>query len=490
MAALAVGLGITYVATATEDQSAPTRLEFDALTPTSTKLSWRSTGADEYVIKVGADRTLTSSTATKVPGTKSSITLSDLPATTPGSDQYFRVDAVEDGEVVSSRTARFILRPGAMSTVTVPRVATNGMRVGWDKVDNARQYDVVVATDENFTDRVVAARTVQAVDAFASRGLEPDTRYWVRVRPVNNELVGAWGEPASFKTGVPSVSFKVATWNVCSEKCDGYAGRARIMADYLNANEVDIFALQESGGVRVGKTTNAIFSGGTREFTRASGGAKARYIFYRPALFDQLGGGFFPVGDGRHATWAQFRVKKSGRTFFYVNVHLENGHGNDARRARETTVMINRMAALNPDGQPIVYAGDFNSGRHRGSDSPGTMMRQAGMNNTREAAAEPINADVNTGHTLGTKILRSGAAVDHVFASKQFQVLGWEQLVRASGSAYTRPVVSDHNAVTSVLALDSKETAIGDLTPTVPVPELDTVTTATPSPTPAASTTP
>lgn len=454
------------------DRVAPTRLEFDAVSPTSTAISWRSTGAKRYIITVGHDRELTAGTTTTVDGTTTSVTVDGLSATTPGSDQYFRVDAVDGDDVVSSRTARFVLSPGEMPEVRVPRIAADGVRVGWEDVDNARQYDVVIATDSKFTKRVAALRTLSAVSAVATRGLDPDTKYWLRVRPVNGELIGAWGKAASFTTIVPSVKFKVGTWNVCSEKCSGYAGRARIMADFLSANKLDMFGLQESGGVRVGATTNAIFSGGDRGFQRASGGAKARYIFYRPALFEQLSGSNFAIGHGRNTTWAKFRLNKTKRTFFFVDVHLENGHGNDGKRASETRSMLARMAAINSDGDPIVYVGDFNSGRHRSADSPGILLRGTGMVNTREVVKNPVNAQINTGHTFSTRVLRSGAAVDHIFASQQFDVLAWKQIVRITGSAYTRPVVSDHNALTSVLSLDNKKTDIGDVTPTIAVPDL------------------
>lgn len=471
-AALAIGLGITYAAK-TGDEAAPTRLEFEAVSPTSTTISWRSTGAEKYVVTVGADRALTGSTKTTVDGTTTSVTVSGLKPSNPGSDQYFRVDAIDGDQISPSRTARFVLSPEKMSKVSVPRVAANGVRAGWKNVANARQYDVAIATDKDFKQRVAVLRTITPATAFSTRGLDPDTPYWLRVRPVNGELTGAWGKAATFTTGVPSVNFKVGTWNVCSEKCSGYAGRARIMANFLNANELDMFGLQEAGGKRVGVTTNAIFSGGTRGFQRADGGAKARYIFYRPAIFEQLSGGNFPIGDGRYTTWGAFRIKKSDRIFYFVDVHLQSGKGNDSKRSRETRTMINRMTAINSKGRPIIYSGDFNSGRHRGSDSPGSMMRGVGMVDTREAVANPVNANINTGHTFSTRVLRSGAAVDHIFASKQFEVVAWKQIVRITGGAYTRPVVSDHNALTAVLALDSKSTDLGDVTPTIPVPGLN-----------------
>jgi len=466
--ALALGLTITYVATA--DDSVPTRLGYSAVSPTAARLTWRATGADYYLVTVGTDRSLTDSRTTKVEGSKSSVTISDLKSSSPGSDRYFRVDAVDGDKKASSRTARFLLAPDEIGKTDKPKVSADGVRLAWEPVANARQYDVVIATDKDLTQTVTRARTATPDPLFVIRGLEADHPYWAQIRAVNDDLVGEWSAPVAFSTRAPSVTFRLATWNVCSEKCSGYASRARVMADFLNDSEVDMFALQESGGVRVGRTTNAIFSGGKRGFKRATGGAKARYIFYRPALFKQLGGGYFAVGHGRHATWARFQAIDSGRAFYVVDVHLENGHGNDRKRAAETRTLLARMASINTQGDPIIYAGDFNSGKHRSSDSPGALMRGAGLSDTVDLTKDTVNEGINTGHTFSTRVLRSGAHVDHIFASHQFQVLQWKQLVRISNGSYTRPVVSDHNAVSAKVALDSVETDIGESTKVTRMP--------------------
>jgi hypothetical protein len=240
------------------------------------------------------------------------------------------------------------------------------------------------------------------------------------------------------------------------------------MASFLDENEVDIFGLQEAGGVRVGAVTKRIFSGRSREFVVAEGGAKARYIFYRPALFEQIGGGSFDIGDGRDTTWAKFEIKKTKRTFYYVDVHLDNGKGksDDARRAREMNRMLGTMASINDDDTPMIYAGDFNSGLHRDQDSPGTMMRGAGLANTELLTTDTENGRINTGHTFSTSVLASGAHIDHIWVTPEFEVDSWKQLVRITGNRYTTPVVSDHNAVSAVIALDAPQKSIGEATPT------------------------
>ena len=454
---IALVIGAAWGGLLSNDPQPPSKLVSKALSPTSVKLSWKGhEGVDKYVVRVGADRALTSHTET-ITSKKTSATLKDLAASSPGVEHFFRVDAYSGDKITSSRTGTFNLQPTAIGKLKVEKVSTSGARISWPAVKNARQYDVVIARDEKFTDDVTAVRTVGGDRTFVTDRLTPEKKYFLKIRPVNGSTLGVFTAPIAFTTRSPASTFNIGTWNVCSEKCGGYAGRAKIGAAFFNDNEIDIFGLQESGGERVGRTTNAIWSGGKRGFVRATGGAKARYIFYRPALFKQISGSYFAVGDGRNATWAHMQTKDSKRDFIYVDVHLENGHGNNAKRAREMSVLLSRMASINSEGLPIIYAGDFNSGKHRSSDSPGVMMRGAGMVDSVDVSkTDPINARINSGHTFSTSVPSSGAYVDHIFVSHDFVVLAWKQLVRIANGRYIKPIVSDHNALKASVSLDAE----------------------------------
>lgn len=472
--ALGVGLSMTYVEQTRLE--APSKVQAKPLTPTSVELDWaEAANADSYVVKVGLDRALTDAVTTKVSAKGTRLTVSDLATTRTGGDQFYRVDAVKDGKVRSSRTGRFTLKPDRVRGLDLERVTAGGVEVSWRRTPNARQFDVTIARDRTFRQRATTVRTLGNGRTFVTDGLRPDTTYFLKVRAVNGEEIGRFTKPLKLRTDVRESSFRVGTWNVCSEKCSGYAARAQVMASFIDANKIDIFGLQEAGGKRVGATTNAIFSGRSQGYVRASGGARARYIFYRPAMFEQLSGGSFPIGDGRDTTWGRFRIKKTGREFFFVDVHVENGKSGaaNAKRAREMSAMLGRMAAINDGGLPMVYAGDFNSGRHRSADAPGTMMRSAGFGDAYLLTKDTLNGDISTSHTFSPAILRAAAHVDHIWVSKEFDVEQWAQLVRVTGSSYTQPVVSDHNLLSADIALDAQQKSIGKVTPTTTVQGLD-----------------
>ena len=60
----------------------------------------------------------------------------------------------------------------------------------------------------------------------------------------------------------------------------------------------------------------------------------------------------------RTATWARMRMKNSGKEFFYVNTHLDH-RGKEAQQ-KGLDLIVKRIAAMNPDGFPMVLTGDFN----------------------------------------------------------------------------------------------------------------------------------
>ena len=60
----------------------------------------------------------------------------------------------------------------------------------------------------------------------------------------------------------------------------------------------------------------------------------------------------------RTATWTLLRLKATGQKFFFVNTHLDH-RGKEAKR-NGLALIVERIAAMNPDGFPMVLTGDFN----------------------------------------------------------------------------------------------------------------------------------
>ena len=60
----------------------------------------------------------------------------------------------------------------------------------------------------------------------------------------------------------------------------------------------------------------------------------------------------------RTATWALMKDKRTGRQFYFVNTHLDHV-GVEARR-NGLKLIVDKIAEINPEGHPMVLAGDFN----------------------------------------------------------------------------------------------------------------------------------
>ena len=64
------------------------------------------------------------------------------------------------------------------------------------------------------------------------------------------------------------------------------------------------------------------------------------------------------AGCRRTATWTLMKDKRNGKKFFFVNTHLDH-KGVEARK-NGLQLVVDNIAAMNPDGYPLVLTGDFN----------------------------------------------------------------------------------------------------------------------------------
>lgn len=87
----------------------------------------------------------------------------------------------------------------------------------------------------------------------------------------------------------------------------------------------------------------------------------------------------------RTATWALLREKEGGRAFYMVNTHLD--HVGRVARSRGLRLVMDSIAAMNPEGYPLVLTGDMNV---RPTD-PCLVETAQRMHNARYTASETDN---------------------------------------------------------------------------------------------------
>ena len=131
----------------------------------------------------------------------------------------------------------------------------------------------------------------------------------------------------------------------------------------------------------------------------------------------------------RTATWALMKDKRSGKKFFMVNTHLDNV-GSQARE-NGLALILERIAAMNPQGLPLVLTGDFNMT----IDDPSMAPVKAAMQNCRTVAVKSDNLD--TCHDWG----RNYSSIDFIWEKGFGSCVEYETVTKPY---LGRAFVSDH----------------------------------------------
>ena len=408
-------------------------------------LAWHGE-ATKYRVRIGTDlKNPLLDTTTSDP----IASLSELSSKTSRSGTLrYRIDNLSETESTKVLGGTITLPPATASKPKINELASNGLALAWDKVEHASHYDISFTAGKD-SEPFAIHRISSDKPEFTIATLKPGTTGTVQVRAVRNGVLGEFSEARSFTTPAETSSFAVGAWNVCSESCKGYGSRSGAQAQAVQNANLDILTLQEAGGKRVGRTTNAAFSGGERGFVRATGGSKARYIFYREELFDQLDGGTFSVGHGRTVAWARLRDLKTEQAFIVASVHLSPDKGKNGVRGKQTSVLTSTIKRINSANEPVVLAGDYNSGVHRSGDQVMGRMSRAGYSDTVQIAKTTEGADMNSFNWNKTTPKRSGDYVDHIFVNSGFEVPLWRQ----QHPGVAGRVLTDHNLIAAKLTL-------------------------------------
>ena len=135
----------------------------------------------------------------------------------------------------------------------------------------------------------------------------------------------------------------------------------------------DIFGVQEAVKEQLDYMQKALPKYGCVGVGREDGVSKGEHmsIFYNKKTVELLEWGTYWLSETpevpskgwdaackRTATWSRLRMKDSGKEFFYVNTHLDH-RGKEAQQ-KGLDLIVKRIAAMNPDGLPMILTGDFN----------------------------------------------------------------------------------------------------------------------------------
>lgn len=231
-------------------------------------------------------------------------------------------------------------------------------------------------------------------------------------------------------------SLYVGTYNIrYKNKDDSIKGnvwtkRCQVMCDQINFESPDVFGAQEVlvGQLRdmLGKLDGYSYIGVGRDDGREAGEYAA--VFYKNDRVRLLDSGNFWLNETpdipklgwdaaciRICTWGKFKNLRTGKTFFFFNLHMD--HVGIVARREAARLVVSRIKGI-AKGAPTVLTGDFNVDQ---TDEIYTIFTQSGILKDAYDHARIRFAENGTFNNFKTNT-KTNSRIDHVFVSPSIDV--------------------------------------------------------------------
>lgn len=461
--------------------------------------SWDAVaGATSYRLEVS-----TRATMAKPRSATTATTTKTLTGLKKKTTYYVRVSATVDGQVLRSavRTVQTTPASPGRGVLTAEAAGTTTIRATWQPFRQATALELRVSWDDVWLKKADKDRTFtvkgipvtatsqvitipQGFLAYLGSG-SGNPAYLELVarngsKKTTSPIVVAWpGAPAA--TGA---SLRVASYNVVSVaasrdvKGRTWADRRTAVKRTIELAAPDVLAVQEAttadvtidgekldqyqdlAGLleptyRLAYDSGVVGNAGENE-------TKGDHIFYRPEVLSVVDAG---VDSGhalpgtnwgsaldRYFGWARLRVKQSGREFFVVSVHLLPGTSASLVKLRNQVVVALDAyfhdPERNPDGLPVIMAGDLNAGITTYPDGPATALVKAGYTDAA-AATNRTGQEYSTSNggypTRPATYAWVGNRIDYILADGASPIRYVNQLKLDDGCFDPAYQGSDHN---------------------------------------------
>ena len=317
-----------------------------------------------------------------------------------------------------------------------------------------------------------------------------------------------------------SVSLNVATFNVRCANCSKSSTNSRerpwevrrdVIVKQILSQDLDVLGLQEaSPGIlasprisqfedllnRLGSgfaVTDSSRYNCTRTDTTFTtcgafqdrGASQDSRIFYRTGRLNLQASGSLRLdtrsvgkGSARYMAWAQFKDKKTGKSFIFATAHFEPGSSSAAIETRVVQVKkaIARLASVNDKKLPIIWGSDLASSKlsaagnssydafiSAGYTDPLGNSYKANTVTSKTYAEKRINEEYFTLNNFAAKPndyvsrgYKLGAHLDYILIknAKRVRVTEWEQVLSLTDAGnFAGAIPSDHNMVRATVVL-------------------------------------
>jgi endonuclease/exonuclease/phosphatase family metal-dependent hydrolase len=360
---------------------------------------------------------------------------------------------------LATEGAAAVTRPSQVKDVTIVAASTSSLTLRWPAATGADAYQVEFDTGLDMAHRRLAART--DATSYTLSGLRPGETYCFQVRGISGRQAGNRSQrtckPTIVAQGPESdVTYRVLTYNLCSAHCADWTTRRAPAVSLMRRPRPDVIALQETA------RDSGVDQLLANRYTVAAR-KKAKMLLFRTDRFVMKRSGYLELtGEpgtshpSHYAVWAELADRAhDGKRVIFTSAHLSAGPdtatGDDHRRS-DTLQLLAGVKDLNPDNVPVVYAGDYNSHKHRKFDSPARVMNAAGYWDAFDLAEKLGRPNYNSANQLRYDPVIGdtwGDHVDHVWVEPgTSRILSWRSVADLTSSGrYAAPLPSNHNPV-------------------------------------------
>ena len=256
-----------------------------------------------------------------------------------------------------------------------------------------------------------------------------------------------------------SEELKVMSYNIrLDHKGDGdnaWPNRKEATIAMLEDIKPDVFGVQEALPHQVAYLTEQAPNYKNVGVGRDDGVAKGEFmsIFWNVETVEMLEWGTYWLSETpdvpsfgwdaacrRTATWALMKDKRNGKHFYFVNTHLD--HRGALARKNGLQLVVDNIAAMNPEGYPMVLTGDFNVL----PDDECLVDLDKQMQSARKIAK--VTDNLSTFNGWGSKKPEDQYVIDYIYVSGFKSVPEY----RTNMQQYAeKPYISDHYPIISVL---------------------------------------
>ena len=256
-----------------------------------------------------------------------------------------------------------------------------------------------------------------------------------------------------------SEELKVMSYNIrLDHKGDGdnaWPNRKEATRAMLEDIKPDVFGVQEALPHQVAYLTEQAPNYKNVGVGRDDGVAKGEFmsIFWNVETVEMLEWGTYWLSETpdvpsfgwdaacrRTATWALMKDKRNGKHFYFVNTHLD--HRGALARKNGLQLVVDNIAAMNPEGYPMVLTGDFNVL----PDDECLVDLDKQMQSARKIAK--VTDNLSTFNGWGSKKPEDQYVIDYIYVSGFKSVPEY----RTNMQQYAeKPYISDHYPIVSVL---------------------------------------